>query len=203
MNFGLLEVPLQQALQGLAVTGLVPGHLMDGVVDGVQAVLLGAGGQIELALGGAVLAVHSPLQIVLGGSGHLGLQLRAQQLRELGGVLGLFVGGLLPVQADLGIALAMGDPGHAEIHAHLGALAGEVGLQLLQDVLLVFLGDVVQLGAHAEDVLSGQLDLALDLGELGAGNLANGAELGRGIALMDIPADGTYELHTCLPPKKD
>ena len=30
---GLLEVAVQQALQGLAVTGLVPGHLVDGVAD--------------------------------------------------------------------------------------------------------------------------------------------------------------------------
>ena len=109
--------------------------------------------------------------------------------------LGFLVGRFLPVQADLGIALAVGDAGHAEVHADLGALADEVGLELLHDVLRVLLGDVVQLGAHAEDVLSGQLDLALDLGELGAGDLADGAEFGRGIALVDVPADGTYELH--------
>ena len=42
----LLEVTLQQALQRNAVAGLVAGHLMDGVVDGVQAVLLGADGQV-------------------------------------------------------------------------------------------------------------------------------------------------------------
>ena len=35
-------------------------------MDGVQAVLLGAGGQLELALGGAELAVHPPGQILLG-----------------------------------------------------------------------------------------------------------------------------------------
>ena len=68
----LLEVTLQQALQSLAVTGLVTGHLMDGVVDGVQAVLLGAGGQVELALGGTELAVNTPCQIVLGGGLHSG-----------------------------------------------------------------------------------------------------------------------------------
>ena len=47
------EVALQQALQSLAVAGLVAGHLMDGVVDGVQVVLLGADSQVELA-GGSV-----------------------------------------------------------------------------------------------------------------------------------------------------
>ena len=74
------------------------GHLVDGVVDGVQAVLLGAQSQIHLALGGAELAVHTPGQIVLGGSLHVGFQLLAQHLGKLSGVLGLFEGGLLPVQ---------------------------------------------------------------------------------------------------------
>ena len=35
----LLEVTLQQALQSHAVAGLIASHLMDGVVDGIQAVL--------------------------------------------------------------------------------------------------------------------------------------------------------------------
>ena len=201
--FGLLEVALQQAFQGLAVTGLVTGHFVDGVVDGVQAVLLGAGGQVELALGGAVLALDAPCQILLGGIGHVGLQGAAQQLGELGGVLGFLKGGLFPVQADLGIALAMGDAGHAEVHADLGALAGEVGLELLHDVLLVFLGNAVHLVGDAEDVLSGELHLTLDLVELGSGGLADGAlEVGgQGLGLDHVTANGTYEFHivsSCL-----
>ena len=55
------------------MSGLVLGHFVDGVVDGVQAVLLGAGGQVKLALGGAELAVNAPCQIVLGGGLHVGL----------------------------------------------------------------------------------------------------------------------------------
>ena len=171
-------------------------------MDGVQAVLLGAGGQIELALGGAVLALNAPGQVLLGGVGHVGLERAAQELGELGGVLGFLKGGLFPVQANFGIALAVGDAGHAEIHADFGALAGEVGLQLLQDVLLVFLGDVVQLGTHAEDVLSGQLDLALDLGELGAGNAADRAlEIGGHlVAFIDVAANGA-NISSFYPPK--
>ena len=49
MRFQLAEVALQQALESLAVAGLVAGHLMDGVVDGVQVELLGLLGQLELA----------------------------------------------------------------------------------------------------------------------------------------------------------
>ena len=85
MDFFLAEVPLQQALEGLAVTGLVPGHLMHGVVDGVQVQLLGLLGQLELAGGGAVLGVNAHLQVLLGGVGYD----LAQQLGKLGGVLGL------------------------------------------------------------------------------------------------------------------
>ena len=87
------------------VAGLVPGHLVDGVMDGVQVLLLGHLGQGDLAGGSAVLGLDAHLQVLLGGVGdHL-----AQQLGELGGVLGLLIGGLLPVQADLGIALAVSD----------------------------------------------------------------------------------------------
>jgi hypothetical protein len=49
LRFQLAKVPLQQALESLAVTGLVASHLMHGVVDGVQVVLLGQLSQLELA----------------------------------------------------------------------------------------------------------------------------------------------------------
>ena len=124
------------------MTGLVAGHLMDGVVNGVKAVLLRAGSQLELAVGRAELAVHTPGEVLLGGIGHVALEVAAEELRELGGVLGFLVGGLLPVQADLGIALTVSDPGHAQIHTHLAALAVEVGHELIEDVLLILLGDV-------------------------------------------------------------
>ena len=47
MRFGLAKVTLQQALESLAVTGLVAGHLVDGVVDGVEIELLGELGELE------------------------------------------------------------------------------------------------------------------------------------------------------------
>lgn len=45
----LAEVTVQQALQSLAVAGLVASHLVNGVVDGIQVVLLSQLGQLELA----------------------------------------------------------------------------------------------------------------------------------------------------------
>ena len=173
---------------------------MDGVVDGIQTVLLGAGGQIELALGCAELAVHTPCQVVLGGSLHVGLQILAQQLSKLSSVFSLFPSCLLPVQADLGVALAVCDTGHAQVHTNLGALAIEVGHELIEDVLLVLSGDVgvVLYGLCVNAILmdSSQLLLALLLNELGSGNLADGAaEIGRQfIAGIDVTTDRTYKL---------
>ena len=50
----LAEVALQQAFESLAVTRLVAGHLMHGVVDGIEVELLCQLGQLGLAGGGAV-----------------------------------------------------------------------------------------------------------------------------------------------------
>ena len=81
----LLEIPLQQTLEGLTMTGLVTGHLMDGVMDSIQAQLLGLLGDSHLAGGGAVLGLDPHLQVLLGTVGDD----LAQQLGELGGVLSL------------------------------------------------------------------------------------------------------------------
>ena len=61
----LLEVTVQQTLQALAMTGLVASHLVNGVVDSVQTVLLSDGSQVNLALGCAELAVRESVR-----SGH-------------------------------------------------------------------------------------------------------------------------------------
>ena len=53
-GISLSEIPLQQSLKALSVPGFVPGHFVDGVMDGVQAQLLGLLGQVGAALGGAV-----------------------------------------------------------------------------------------------------------------------------------------------------
>ena len=93
------EVAGQQASESLAVTGLVASHLMDGVVDRIQVQSLSLLSQLGLAHGSAILGLYAHLQVLLGGIGnHF-----AQQLGKLGSVLGLFVSGLFPVQADLRI----------------------------------------------------------------------------------------------------
>ncbi len=96
----------------------------------------------NLPCSSAEFAVHAPCEVLFGGGLHVGLEVFAEQLGELGGVLRLFVSGLFPVQADLGVALAVRDASHAQVHSDLGALAVEIGLQLIEDVLLVLGGDV-------------------------------------------------------------
>ena len=103
------------------MTGFVAGHLMDGIVDGVEAVLLRAQGEVELAARGAELAVDAPLEVVLRGRLHVGLKVGAEELGELRGVLRLFVGRLLPVQADLGIALAAVSYTHLDVYKRQGS----------------------------------------------------------------------------------
>ena len=166
---------------------------MDGVVNGVKAVLLRAGSQLELAVGRAELAVHTPSEVLLGGIGHVALEVAAEELRELGGVLGFLVGGLLPVQADLGIALAVRDARHAQGHTDLAALAVEVGHELIEDILLVLFADLVVvlhgLGIDAELMLGGELHLALDFLEHIALGVAHGALRGRLGTFIDITAN--------------
>ena len=60
---------------------------MNGVVDGIKVLGLGEFGDAELVLTGSSLGVHAFLQIGLGVPHDL-----AQQLGELGCVLGLFPG---------------------------------------------------------------------------------------------------------------
>ena len=113
-------------------------------------------------------------------------------------MLGLLVSGLLPVQADLGIALAMSNASHGQVHTNLAALALKVGAQVVNDVL----GDLGEL-ANADDVLGspGHLGVAL-LDEAVAGDAALGAlEIGGqllAVELLNVTANGAYKLHDLL-----
>ena len=104
----LIEVPFQQSFERAAMSRFVLGHFVHGVVDGVEVQSLGLLGELELAGGGAVFGFHADAE-VLGGGGGDDL---AQQLGELGGVLGLFERGGLPVFGDLRVTFAGGGAGN-------------------------------------------------------------------------------------------
>ena len=57
----LPEVALEETCEGLAVSCLVAGHFVDGVMNGVEIQFLGALGEGGLAGGGAVLGLHPHL----------------------------------------------------------------------------------------------------------------------------------------------
>ena len=88
----------------------------------------------------------------------------------------------------------MGNAGHAQVHTDLAALAGEVGLQLLQDICLVLGGNVGVVGngllVDAQLMLGSQLALFHDL-ELRTGDLADGADeaLRHGFSFQNITAN--------------
>ena len=200
--FLLFEVSLEKTFESLAVAGFVSGHFVYGVVDSIKIVLLCHLGKVELALGSAEFAVDSPGQVLLGGIGHVRFKLGTQQFCELRSVLGFFPGGLFPIETDLGITFSVGNSCHAQIHADFGAFALEVGLQLFDDVLLVFFGYAVQIHAYAEYVLSGKRSGFVHFLELGAGALAQGAGIafGDGFAFLDVAAYGAYKfLHDLSP----
>ena len=182
----LPEIPLQQTLEGLAVAGFIAGHFMHGVVDGIQAELLGLLGQVGLALGGAVFSFHADAQVFLGAGGnHL-----AQQLGELRGVLGFLKRGGLPVFGDLRIAFPGSGAAHGQVHADFGAFAFEVGAQAGLDLFRNVLGD-------ADHMLGRPGHFAFLFDEFGTGNLAHRALFRRFGSFMNIPAYGTYPLHIC------
>ena len=191
---GLGKVALQQALEGLAVTSLVASHLVDGVVDGIEVGSLGTLGEISLTGGGAILGLNAHLEVLLGGVGHD----LAQELSELGGVLGLLMGCLFVIKANLGITLAMSDAGHGQVHTDLGALALKVGAQVGDDVL----GHALLGNAH--NVLGSPSKATLILlQEAGTGNAALGALkiLGQLVAviLFNITANGANKFHDSIP----
>ena len=83
------------------MTGFVLGHLVHGVVYGVEVLLLGQTRQAHLVLAGAALGVHALLEVGLGVPDDL-----ADQLGELRGVLGLLPCVALVSLGNLGITLA-------------------------------------------------------------------------------------------------
>src|SRR5699024_8176774 len=155
--------------------GLVLSHLVNGVMDSVQVQLLGQSSQLHLAVAGAVLSVHTHLQVGLGGIG----QNLAQQLGELGSMLGLLEGVALPGLGDLGVTLAVSPAAHGQVHTSLGALAVEVLAQALDDLGRSVLSDA--------DHMLGGVAAALYISlELVSGSLALGAGGGSGLAFVHI-----------------
>ena len=172
---------------------------MDGVVDRIEIVLLGELRKLELAVGRAVLGVNAHLKILLGAVGDD----LAEKLRELRRVLGLLKAGLLPVHADLGVALAVRNARHRKVHTDFGALAFKICSQPGDDLLAHIFGNVrAELLANADNMLRRPDLIGLLLDKLGAGDMAY-RTFGRGnVAFVNITAYRANPfLHSNFPPK--
>lgn len=82
------------------MAGLILSHLVNGVMDSIQAQLFCSGSKFLLAVASAVLSGNPQLQVFLGVS----VNYFAQQLGKLSSMLCLLVSGFLVVQTDLRIA---------------------------------------------------------------------------------------------------
>lgn len=78
----LAEVAGEEAVEAGSVASFVLGHLVNGVVDGVVAELLGSCGDGELAFAGTGLGLVTLLKVGLGVPDNV-----TEKLGELGGVL--------------------------------------------------------------------------------------------------------------------
>ena len=158
---------------------------MNSVMDCIQVGSLRALCKVELAGGSAVLSLNSHLQILPGGIGnHF-----AQQLSELRGMLSLFISSLLPVQADLRIALSVSNSCHCKIHTNFRALAGEIGSQIFHDIFACAL-------SNSYNVLGSPFHRSGLSSELLSGSAADRALLRCSISFINITTYLTYEFHS-------
>ena len=177
-----LEIAVVETLESGTVTGFVLGHLVDGVMDGVVAELLGADGDGELAFAGSALGLHALLDIGLSVPDDL-----AEQFGDAGCVVGLLVGITLEGVGDFGIAFTFRLTAHGEVHSDLGTFSVEVVVKALEDFGVLDL-------AVTELVLACPVQaFVLDLDEFVGLGAAYGALLRRILALMDVSADHASE----------
>ena len=127
------------------MAGFVFGHLVDGVVDGIEVALLGHAGDAHLVFAGAALGNHALVKVGLGVPNHV-----AKQFGKAGAVLGLFKSITLESLGDFGVAFAVGLAAHGQIHADFGSLTHEMGVQVLNHVLAGAFGD-------ADDMLGDEI----------------------------------------------
>ena len=133
--FLVTEIALVKAVEAATVTCLVLSHLMHGVVDGVEVLFLGVLGDTHLVGVGTGLGVHTLLKVGLRIPYHV-----AEKFGEFGCMFSLFPCVTLESLGDLGIALAVSLTGHGQIHAYLGAFTVEVGVEVLDHLLVGTLG---------------------------------------------------------------
>ena len=164
------------------MAGFVFCHLVNGVVDGVVAQFLCAGGEVQFALAGTGLCVSPLLEVCLGVPDNL-----SKKLCELGGVLCLLKGIAPEGGGDSRVALAVCLPAHCQVHTNLRALSVEVVAESLHYFSVFY-------NAVLEVVLTGEAFLTFnDLFEFFLFSAALRAELRRVLSFIYIAANHTSE----------
>ena len=131
----LLKVALQQSGEACTVTSLILGHLVNSIVDSVEAGSLGVLGNAELVFTSTSLSSSTLFQI--------GLRIPytlTQQLGKTAGVVCLLESIALECLSDLGITFTVSLTGHCQIHTNLATLTVEVVAQVLNHLFTYSLG---------------------------------------------------------------
>lgn len=126
------EISFEKAGKTCAVTSLVLGHFVNGIVNGVVAELLSALCDCKLAFARAGFGSYAKFEVLLGGIGYN----FAKKFCKLGSVLCLFVSIALVCFGNLGIALPFCNPCHCKVHTYFGALAVEVGAKAFHNFFI-------------------------------------------------------------------
>ena len=126
------EISFEKAGKTCAVTSLVLGHFVNGIVNGVVAELLSALCDCKLAFARAGFGSYAKFEVLLGGIGYN----FAKKFCKLGSVLCLFVSIALVCFGNLRIALPFCNPCHCKVHTYFGALAVEVGAKAFHNFFI-------------------------------------------------------------------
>ena len=182
----LAEVALQQTSEAGTMTGLVLGHFVYGVVDGIETGSLGVLGNTELILASTSLGSSTLLKIGLGVPYNL-----AQQLSETRGVVGLLEGIALEGLGNLGITLTVSLTSHCQIHTNLTTLTIKVCTQVVDHFL------TNSLGLAVTNLMNGSIShisIILQFRELRGWSLTDRTLLGGILAFIDISTNGANKL---------
>ena len=127
----LLEVAVVEAFETLTMTSLILCHLMNGIVNGVEVLLLSKASKAELILASATLSVHTLEEVGLCIPNDL-----TEKLCELCSVLCLLPSVALVSLSNLRVALAVCLAAHCKVHTYLCALAHKVVLKTLKQLCI-------------------------------------------------------------------
>lgn len=133
----LFKISVQQALECSSVSCLILCHLMNGVMNCIEVLLLSTCSEILLACACASLSLNTHLEVLLCGV----CNDFAQELSKLGSMLCLFMSSLLIVKTNFRITLTESNSCHSQVHTYLRALTCEVRLQVLDDLRIYALCD--------------------------------------------------------------